>query len=206
MTDSACLAYVFWHWMRADGSVSAYEDALTAFQRTLRDNAPAGYRHAAVYRHGAAPWLAGSGACYVDWYIVDGSAAMDPLNDAAVSAACLAAHDAAADGAAGGTAGLYGLRRGRVSARDVRAATWFCKPAGMPYADLDENMAAQAGSGPWALFGRRMTLGPTPELCLLAPEKLSLPDEFGAVHASMELVWPRDGDSNLRRDSEVPLH
>ena len=35
-----------------------------------------------------------------------------------------------------------------------------------------------------------MTLGPTPEMCVLAPVAISLPAEFNAIHVAMEPVWP----------------
>ena len=81
---------------RPDGDVAAYEAALQAFQQALHANPPSGYRRAAVFRHAPAPWLPGAGPHYVDWYLIDGSAGLDPLNDAAVSSACVHSHDAAA--------------------------------------------------------------------------------------------------------------
>ena len=169
-------------------------------------NAPPGYRQVAVFRHGPAPWLPAPGPYYVDWYVIDDSAALDPLNDAAVSAACLDAHDCAAQRAGGGTAGLYGLRRGVVAARDVRAATWFSKPAGMSYTTLDDAVAEQVGHVPAAFWSRRMTLGPAPELCLLGAEPFPLPETFAAFSVSMELVWPRGVVAEEAREVEVPLH
>jgi hypothetical protein len=195
------LAYVFWHWLRVGGDVAAYEDALTAFQRTLLENAPPGYRGAMVFRHDPAPWLSAPGPHYVDWYLVDGSAVLDPLNDAAVSAACSAAHDVAAGAAAGGTAGLYRLRQGAVKAAEVRCATWFCKPAGMSYEALYADLADRTQAIPSRLWSRAMTLGPTPEMCLLAPVAISLPAEFDAIAVPMEPLWPPALDAQ-RRDPE----
>ena len=190
MDAPGMLAYVFWHWMHADGDVAAYEDALQAFQQALLDNAPTGYRRAAVFRHAPAPWLPGQGPHYMDWYVTDGSAALDPLNDAAVSAACLTAHDAAAGRARGGTAGLYRLRKGVVRAADVGCATWFSKPAGMGYETLDACLAECMDGTRAELWGRRMTLGPAPEMCVLAAAAIELPEAFGAVSVPMEPVWP----------------
>ena len=188
------LAYVFWHWLGAGGDVVAYEDALAAFQRTLLENAPPGYRGATVFRHDPAPWLSAPGPHYVDWYLTDGSAALDPLNDRAVSVACRATHDIAAAAAAGGTAGLYRFRQGAGQnvgqAADVRSATWFSKPAGMSYEALDAAIAERTESIPSQLWSRAMTLGPTPEMCALAPVAISLPVEFNAIHVAMEPVWP----------------
>ena len=189
------LAYVFWHWLRAGGDVAAYEDALAAFQHTLQANAPPGYRGAAVFRHDPAPWLSAAGPHYVDWYLTDGSAALDPLNDAAVSAACLAAHDAAAGAAAGGTAGLYRFRQGAAEIGDVHFATWFSKPAGMRYEALDADLAERTKAIPSQLWSRAMTLGPTPEMCVLAPVAIPLPAAFDAIHVPMELLWPPAPDA-----------
>ncbi len=190
MDAPAMLAYVFWHWMRTDGDVAAYEDALQAFQQALLDNAPTGYRRAAVFRHAPAPWLHGQGPHYMDWYVIDASAALDPLNDSAVSAACLTAHDAAAGRAQGGPAGLYRLRQGVVRAADVHCATWFCKPAGMPYETLDARLAERMDGVRAELWSRRMTLGPAPEMCLLAATSIELPEAFGAINVPMEPLWP----------------
>lgn len=196
MKSPDCLAYVFWHWLRAGHDVGGYEQSLAAFQEVLMTNAPPGFRRAAVFRHGPAAWLPGDGPHYVDWYLVDDSAALDPLNDGAISAVCLAAHDAAAERAAGGTAGLYGLRQGVVRAAAVHSATWFSKPAGMPYAELDGLLGEAMEAGSAQLWSRRMTLGPTPEMCVLAAAGVPLPEEFGAVHVPMELVWsPAQNDA-----------
>lgn len=184
------LAYVFWHWIRIGGEVGAYEDALAAFQSTLLENAPPGFRGATVFRQDPAPWLSAPGPHYVDWYLTDGSAILDPLNDAAVSAACRATHDVAAGAAAGGTAGLYRLRQGAVQAGEVRCATWFSKPAGMTYEALDADLTDRTRGIPSQLWSRAMTLGPTPEMCVLASEAISLPAEFDAINVPMELLWP----------------
>lgn len=202
MKSPDCLAYVFWHWLRAGDEVGAYEQSLAAFQEVLMENAPPGFRRAAVFRHGPADWLPRDGPHYVDWYLLDDSAALDPLNDGAISAVCQAAHDAAAERAAGGTAGLYGLRRGAVRAAAVRCATWFSKPTGMPYAELDGLLGGLMQAGSAQLWSRRMTLGPTPEMCVLAGAEVSLPRDFGAVHVPMELVWSRARNDAVESDTE----
>jgi hypothetical protein len=184
------LAYVFWHWIEPDTDVAAYEDALREFQESLLANAPPGYRRAAVFRQAPAPWLPGSGPHYVDWYVTDGSAALDPLNDAAISAACRSAHDVAAAHAAGGTAGLYRLRQGAVRAAEVRCATWFSKPDGMSYEALDESLDECTRGVRSELWSRRMTLGPGPEMCLLAAAAIELPGTCGALPVAMDPVWP----------------
>ena len=159
------LAYVFWHWPQAQVEVSEYEARLREFQASLRAHPPAGFRDSAVFRVSAAPWL-GAEQGYEDWYLVEGSVALDPLNDGAVAPACRAAHDAAARLAAGGTAGLYRLRAGQAALDHVKFSCWFGKPAGMLYDDFYKLLAPVTAEPGVALWGRQMTLGPTPEFCL----------------------------------------
>lgn len=205
MKSNNCLAYVFWHWIEADADAGAYEDALKSFQQALLANASPGYRRAAIFRHGPAPWLPAEGSYYVDWYLTDGSAALDPLNDAAVSVECRAAHDAAAVRAAGGTAGLYAVRQGSVRAAEVRWATWFAKPAGVGYEALDVAIAEYTGGIRSEVWSRRMTLGPAPEMCVLAASAIELPQAYGARSVPMELVWPGARSTAVEGDLEDVL-
>ena len=108
------LAYVFWHWRRAGRSpprpmrrCSAASTRRSGRRRRRRSCARARSRYA------GAPWAADGGEAYEDWYLLEGSAALDPLNAAAVTASRQAPHDAAAAVAAGGTAGLYLAPPGR---------------------------------------------------------------------------------------------
>ncbi len=168
------LAYVFWHWPQSQVDVPEYEARQRDFHKVLRDHPPPGFRGSAVFRVSSLPWIQAERG-YEDWYLVEGSVALDPLNDAAVAPACRAAHDAAARLAAGGTAGLYRLRAGKAALDQVKFCCWFGKPAGMLYNDffkLLENITSQPGV---ALWGRQMALGPTPEFCLQSPAPLALP-------------------------------
>ena len=45
---------------------------------------------------------------------------------------------------------------------------WLSKPDGMSYRDFESSLAPCIAAG-CCLWGRRMTLGPTPEFCLHAP-------------------------------------
>ena len=150
------LAYLFWHWP-VDGGAgrAAYEQAQAAFHRRLAGAPPAGFLRSWSFRVGGAPWLKVADA-YEDWYLLEDSAALDALNDAAVAPPAKGAHDAAAAGAAG-MGGLYRLRSG---APDPRSgpALWFHKPAGTSYGEI----YAAAGSER-ALWRRQMVLGPAPE-------------------------------------------
>lgn len=87
------LACTFWHWPRDDVDLGEYERLLDDFHAALAGSRPHGFGRSVVFRAGTAPWLPEGRAAYVDWYLAQGSGALDTLNDAAVSGVCLAPHD-----------------------------------------------------------------------------------------------------------------
>ena len=184
------LAYVFWHWPNARIDSDTYESGLRQFQSVLSDHKPDGFQRSVVFRIHGAPWLPPNVVGYEDWYIVDGSGALDVLNEAAITAPRKDTHDRAAQRAAGGTAGLYRLRRGQLDVDRSRFAAWLSKPVGTPYDNFYSSLSQwtdQPGSGLW---GRQMVLGPTPEFCLLSPDKIILPDALNVLMLPLERVWP----------------
>ncbi len=156
------LAYVFWHVPRPDIAARQYEAAHREFHAALWDSRIAGLVGLKVFRLNAIPWLAGRPG-YEDWHLIEDSAALDVLNEAAISQTRQLPHDRIAAMAADGTAGLYALRLG--SLNDALNAHWVSKPAGTSYRDFDASLKPEIESGA-CLWGRRMTLGPTPEFCL----------------------------------------
>jgi len=181
------LAYVFWHGPTEAGA-AGYLEGLAAFQRALADSGSPGFRGASVWSVPALPWCGGAG--YEDWYLVDGSAALDPLDEAAVSGARQLPHDAAASRASWGTAGLYRLRLGEPGDASGSHAHWLSKPAGVRYPELFERLAPVVEDAGASLWGRQMTLGPTPEFCLVSRlELVSLPFPV-ALRVSRRRVWP----------------
>ena len=118
---AAMLAYVFWHWPRPNMNAAQYEAAQRAFHAALDAAPPAGFSasHSAALR--GVPWAAGGGPAYEDWYLVQASASLDPLNQAAITGSRQQPHDAAAALAAGGAAGLYLLRAGEPVIPPARA-------------------------------------------------------------------------------------
>jgi hypothetical protein len=172
------LAYVFWHWPQASVSAQTYVAHLEAFHRTLAANKPEGFQHSTVFRIQDANWLDTTGPAYEEWYLLDDSAAMDPLNDAAVSGACEEPHSLVAREAAGGTGGLYRLRSGDDILSEARFATWLAKPEGVSYRDFYDALAPLIAQTGVALWGRQMTLGPTTEFCLHSRTPVQLPAGF----------------------------
>ena len=183
------LAYVFWHWPRPGVSAEDYEGLQRRFHGELRAAPSPGFLGSRCVAMAGAPWAGDGGPAYEDWYLLDGSAALDPLNAAAVTASRQAPHDAAAAAAEGGTAGLYLLRLG-VQRDPPRVATWFAKPAGMSYGALYTLLGDVIEAQDAALWGRQMTLGPTPEFCLHTAGTVRLPDPLAGSAVTCRPVWP----------------
>jgi hypothetical protein len=165
------LAYVFWHVPRPGSVAREYESAHGAFHGALRAAGVRGLHGVQAFKLDSIPWLGGL-AGYEDWHLLEDSAALDILDRTAVSEARRVLHDRIAAMAGSGTAGLYGLRLGKATAPAI--AYWLSKPDGMNYAAFEASLGPMVDAG-CSLWGRRMTLGPTPEFCLHAPAKCELP-------------------------------
>ncbi len=162
------LAYVFSHRAAESADVAAYEDSLRGFHAALANARLSGFITSATFTTGGA---------FSDWYLVDGSAALDALNAAAVSGPRVQFHDAIARKAAGGEGKLLSLASGSPwieAGFEIR----FAKPAGMSYADLYSRLQAWTGLQGVSLWRRMMVLGPPPEFCLVGPSPLELPAEM----------------------------
>jgi hypothetical protein len=162
------LAYVFAHRPTAGLPAGTYEDALRRFHAALASAHPSGFIKSTTYRIGDG---------YADWYLVANSAALDVLNDAAVSGVRGPAHDAAARLAADGTGKLMHLASGEpdlAAPYEVR----FSKPAGMPYRELYTQLEQWTDHADVSLWRRMMVLGPPPEFCLVSSTPVQMPAEM----------------------------
>jgi hypothetical protein len=183
------LAYVFWHWPQSSIDRGAYLEHLADFHRTLAANKPSGFQRSVVFRISGANWLSTRGEVFEEWYLLDDSAAMDDLNDAAVSGVCEEPHNRVAREAANGTGGLYRFRDGAEDLARSKHATWLGKPAGVSYKDFYaalQPLTSQPGVGLW---GRQMTLGPTTEFCIHSSSPIELPPNFTGHKIFLELIW-----------------
>jgi hypothetical protein len=179
------LGYVFWHASAAGVDAARYEDALSAFHRSLAHSPPFGFEGSAAFRIGTPPWETSRTAAvprgapasgwYEDWYLVEDFAALGVLNDAAVARGHRSSHDRAAKGLGSGAAGVYGLIEGEVASAgslgECRHATWV-EPAGSANvaeigALLGDGMDPSASS----VWRRQLVLGPAPEFCVLSREQ-----------------------------------
>lgn len=170
------IAYVFWHRPRAGVDLADYRAALEEFHISLLAAGVAGFRRTLVFQTAPPPWLSGPGVVFEDWHLLDGSAAIDPLNDAAVTGDRTLPHHRVATLVDSGVAGLYRLRIGDPMSPPPTTAYWFSKPAGMAYADFYDSLRPLC-VGNATLWGRQMVLGPTPEFCMHTANPIDPPYE-----------------------------
>ena len=182
------LAYAFWHWKQPEVSRETYEARQREFHEALAAHPPDGFLRSSTARLSGAPWAAGGGEAYQDWYVIKGLGSLEALNDAAVTAARQAPHHEVARLAGGGTAGLYELKAGALLTAPPKA-TWFRKPSGLSYGALYEALAPIVATAPATLWMRQMVLGPTPEFCLSSMRSVELPAGVTGHELSMEQVW-----------------
>jgi hypothetical protein len=169
------LAYVFWHSPLPEVARPEYELALVEFHRSLGASGSHGFLASQSYRiHGAA-WINGGGDAYADWYLIDGSAALDPLNEAAVTGAQESHHGRVAAMAAGGAGGLYRRLIGTGDPARGLVESWLTKPKETPYAELYERLRPFTERESVQLWRRQMVLGPAPEFCLVSDSVVDLP-------------------------------
>lgn len=179
------LAYVFWHWTEVD--LDSYVESLKKFHQSLRDKKPKGLREVESFQVQQVPWI-GAASGFEDWYLLTGSGDLDVLNEAAISQIHQSAHDQIARLALGGTAGLYRLRKGISNLRSARYATWFHKPPGVSYEELFALTRPLIENGVATLWGRQMTLGPTPEFCIHSAEELLLSSPLTGLRVNLNRI------------------
>lgn len=160
------LAYVFWHVPKSTAVQSEYEARLKAFHQALRIQPPKGLITSISAHLLSIPWL-DDDAGYEDWYILTDSAALDVLEKQSVTGPLEQSHHAIASQAAKGVAGLYKPIDDDITAFSSATSVWFSKPEGVSYASLFSRLKKIEPNIPSFLWQRKLTLGPTPEFCLL---------------------------------------
>ncbi len=185
------LAYVFWHWQDVSSQRQAYEEYLVAFHQTLQTAKPAGFQFSMVLQTNKLPWIDGETVAYEDWYLLENSAALDRLDEAAVNRVRRPSHDRVAQLAGGGSGGLYRLRTGTPDVLKMqKLAIWFDKPQGMTYealyAVLQQPMLHASG----CLWQRQMSLGPAWEFCWHTTYEAHIPATWPALQVAISPLWP----------------
>jgi hypothetical protein len=190
------LAYVFWHWRQPRTAAEEYERRQRAFHAALAAAPAPGFLRSFSVGLSGAPWAAGGGDAYEDWYLVQDFGALGALNEAAVSASRTAPHDAAAAVASGGAGGLYRLRGGEALSAPGYAH-WFGKPDGVSYGELFARLAPALDQGSAGLWMRQMVLGPGREFCLHTATPVSLPAPFDPLVIPLRPAWPALDDRGV---------
>ncbi|HVH62481.1 MAG TPA: hypothetical protein VNA65_02665 [Candidatus Dormibacteraeota bacterium] len=162
------LAYLFFHQPAVSVDRGEYEEGLRRFHAALAEGNVEGFISSSTYRVGGR---------YCDWYLVQNSAALDVLNDAAVSGPRLHVHDAVAHQAIDGAGKLLKLIAGNHDASagfEVR----FSKPRGASYGQLYSLLKPWTDREDVSLWRRMMVLGPPPEFVLLSRSREELPGDM----------------------------
>ena len=183
------LAYLLWHWPFDDVSTETYEGSLARFHQSLLASAIPGLQESFVFRSQGVGWTPPGARVYEDWYLLEGSAAMDPLNDAAVSEVSKPSHDNTAHAAAGAAGGLYQLKLGQPSLDICRWVSWIAKPRGMGYEEFYHAIAPWTSQPQVSLWRRQMVLGPTPEFAMLSVAAPGPMLNLEVLQVELEPVW-----------------
>lgn len=183
------LAYVFWHRKMDHVRAVEYEASLVEFHKALMNSKVNGYLGSIVSRIEGAPWMMMERSGYEDWYCISNSEVIDALNQSAVTGISKNPHDSAARMAVDMHAGLYESKNHFEGHLDSEWAIWFSKPAGTEYSQLYAEIEALSPDGESDLWRRRMVLGPTPEFCLLAKQRIEIPESMKPIQVKRKVVW-----------------
>jgi hypothetical protein len=126
------LAYIFWHRPYPNIERQRYEQAIVHFQNDLAGSKPPGFIGATSFRIEAVPWLSDLPG-YEDWYLLDGTWAMDPLNAFAISGHVQAPHDGVAAMMEQGHGGLYADAGGEIVSAPRSTMHWLTRPRGIQW-------------------------------------------------------------------------
>ena len=160
------LGYVFWHRPLPDIDRQRYEEAIVRFQRALALQPPPGFVSATSFQIEAVPWLSDRPG-YEDWYLVEGSWALDPLNAFAITGATQAPHDHAAAQMEEGHGGLYAHAGGEPVTAARSTIYWLTRPRGIKWQPA---LAMVRGKCPQAnVWRRQMVLGVASEFAVETP-------------------------------------
>jgi len=172
------IAYQFFHQIEDGADDVEYEAGLRHFHVAMREAGIPGFVGSRTYR---------TGDTYFDWYVVETSAALDYLNDAAVTGSRSPLHDSVAVHAVSFTGKLLKLAAGRYDP-EFGVEIRFSKPRGMLYPDLYRQLEPWTARPDTSLWRRMMVLGPAPEFSLLARTEVVLPREMEPVLMRLEPV------------------
>ena len=186
------LAYVFWHQRDKTITREEYQAKLKEFHQVLQIRKPQGFFFSLVLEVARLPWMTEGSEVYEDWYILENSAALDALDEAAVTGACHEPHNQIARLAGNGTGGLYRLKNEEIDSAKlsgIRYANWFRKPNGVSYNGLYDLLHRSHIERQGTLWQRQMTMGPALEFCLHSPQESVEMEEIESVRVEVQPIF-----------------
>ena len=175
------LAYVFWHAMPSNLAAVDYEKNLLYFNDALANAKIPGLLGNASYAISQTPWLGEPG--YEDWTWLEGSWALDSLNERAVSGAMEQPHNVIAQMTKhGGFGALYYLVAEEHRIPASSKVFWLSRPRGVNWREIMPAITQSANSKV-AVWRRQMVLGPAPEFAVIgtSTSTLTVPDGWPSV-------------------------
>lgn len=160
------LAYLFWHRPVSQADRSKYEASIVRFETELAKHPPPGFISAHTFAIGPVPWLSDQPG-YEDWYLIEASWAMDPLNAFAVAGAVQAPHDHVAAQMEQGHGGIYAHAGGETRPPAQSTVYWLTRPRGIDWRAVLAPVRAQCPAA--NVWRRQMVLGPAPEFAISVP-------------------------------------
>ncbi|GHO62097.1 hypothetical protein KSC_009890 [Ktedonobacter sp. SOSP1-52] len=192
------LAYVFWHQRASNVEKVEYQERLVAFHQILQERRIQGFKGSIVLEIPQLSWMREGSEVYEDWYLVENSAALDLVDEAAVSGICREPHNQVARLADYGTGGLYRLKDGATTPATfagIRCVTWFGKPAGMSYAQLYSLLQAANIEQQDIFWQRQMTMGPALEFCVYTSQTYLLPENIESLQVAAQPLFVPEGSN-----------
>ena len=153
---------------------------MLAFSRALADLYCPGVRRITSFRTSTVPWL-DEPLGYEDWATIDGSCALETLNEQAVSGHMAALHGTVAQQMGVGYGGVYYHLWGNMDPHLAARAQWLSRPRGIEFRPVLEGISRTAAA-PVSVWRRFMVLGPGLEFVILGDASLELriPDGWAA--------------------------
>jgi hypothetical protein len=134
------------------------------------------------------PWLDHPSG-YEDWATIDGSCALETLNEQAVSGRMAALHGTIAQQMGTGYGGVYYHLWGNMDPHVAERAQWLSRPRGIEFRPALESIS-QTATAPVSVWRRFMVLGPGLEFVILgnASLELRIPDGWAAQRVTRTVL------------------
>lgn len=173
-------AYVFWHTRSNAAPQETYEQNLLAFYDALKEVECPGVHRTATFRISSLPWSRQQNG-YEDWAVIEGTWALEGLNQKAVQGPMERPHTQIARLMDGGNGGIYYHLWGEFESDGANRAQWLTRPRGIQFRQPLKKITDSAGV-PVSVWRRFMVLGPGPEFIVFGPAPLNfqLPDGWQA--------------------------